>query len=439
MLWSESVSGDDRDEDRSSLSAPADSDAEDSVLRLVAAPPLNGDGPGVPHPREVIDGKYRVLRLIGRGGMGWVYEALHLPTGKTVALKFLRPGLASSGDWIERFAREARTAGKIDHPNVIHIYDVGGEGPGTYIVMEYLRGETLRDRLRSGPMCHQDAISMLLSVMRGVAEAHRLGVIHRDLKPDNIFLCTLPNGQPDVPKVLDFGVSKLLEHPSEMRTDRTPLGYVGGTPLYMALEQLQGRTVDARGDVYALGVVLFETLTCDFPFPARNREDLVVALATRSPARLPASAHPCAEQLNEILERALARDPPNRYSSVAELAQALASVPVLAEPAVQPRARWRALLAAGLVLSPLLLPLLWSGPSDAPQPTAAPRRNAVTLPPSLPQATASAPVPELTVPSPPPYDRRLLPGAKRRASNVPPTETKDDPTARAFELRVDDF
>ncbi len=305
--------------DDSDLSKTPGSDLADSSSPGVA----DANDWKAPYPGQVVDGKYQLGALLGRGGMGWVFEATHLQTEKRVALKYLDPNLRASKHWVRRFEREARAAGRLDHPNIIRIYDVGGEGPSLYLVMERVRGETLRTRLARGPIPAAEALTIMLGVARGVSEAHRHGIVHRDLKPENIMLSVLSDGSADQPKVLDFGVSKIVQQPSAESGLSVSETAVAGTPRYMPLEQLRGEPCDARADVYALGVVFYEMLTGKRPFEARTRADLAIRLATERPARLVLDDAPLAARVQAVLERALARLPDQRFQTVDELAQGL--------------------------------------------------------------------------------------------------------------------
>jgi serine/threonine protein kinase len=317
------------DSERELARTPGELDRSDAWLRALTAS-VGSNLSDAPHPGQIVDGKYRLGALLGHGGMGWVFEATHLQIDRQVALKYLRPGLRGSDHCVRRFGREARAAGRIDHPNVISIYDTGGEGPNLYIVMERLHGRTLRDALKEGPMPLQKAVSLMLGVTRGVAEIHRHGIVHRDIKPENIFLVSLPDGVPDHPKVLDFGISKIRELQSLQRVDHTASeNFVAGTLHYMPLEQLAGEPIDGRADVYALGVVLYEMLTGSRPFEAKNVAELVRKLATESAPLLPMG--PSDEirerrRLRVVLSRALARQKQGRYATAQEFAAALSEV-----------------------------------------------------------------------------------------------------------------
>lgn len=275
----------------------------------------------------MVDGRYRLQAHLGEGGMGVVFAAQNERTGGEVALKFLRVTDCTPNQRrtrVARFVREGRAAGRIDHPNVVDVYDVGGDADFPYLVMERLHGETLLQRIGRRDLTVDQTLDILIPVMRGVAAAHALGVVHRDIKPDNIFLA---NGSQEgmTPKVLDFGVSRLLDSSDgERSTTLTRQGLLIGTPSYMPLEQLRGdRNVDARADVYALGVVLFEALAGKRPFEANNDHELAIRMATSDPSSL-AQALPAAFRgLDPVVLKALARDPKDRYADASAFADAL--------------------------------------------------------------------------------------------------------------------
>ncbi len=212
--------------------------------------------------------------------MGAVFEAENTVTLKRVALKWMHPQLASDPDAVQRFTREAQASARIRHPNVVDVYDILQEGDAVFMVMELLEGESLGSiMLRRGASVPAQ-IGWLLAAMRGVAKAHKQGVVHRDIKPDNIFLAKQEDGT-FMPKVLDFGISKVLgtENLSLTRT-----GAALGTPLYMSLEQLTGvKDIDERTDVYAFGVILYETVTGQLPFQGETLTELAVKIATTEP------------------------------------------------------------------------------------------------------------------------------------------------------------
>ena len=181
---------------------------------------------------SVVGGKYRLLRVLGEGGMGMVFEAQNELTLKRVAIKVMHAALASDGQAAARMIREAQTASRVRHPNVVDVYDAGREGDTVFLVMEYLEGEPLSHAMRCGGMLLHDAIALLRDAMRGVAAAHRVGVVHRDIKPENIFLAREEDAPRLVPKVLDFGISKLTD--DSLRLTNTDITF--GTPMYISLE-----------------------------------------------------------------------------------------------------------------------------------------------------------------------------------------------------------
>jgi serine/threonine-protein kinase len=307
----------------SSGAAPFDA----SLLERGLAPATDAledlDPRSVPAPGALIGDKYRVESLIARGGMGAVFLATHSVSGKRVALKWMLPALGQIKGARERFIREACATARIAHPNIVDIYDVGSEGGSVFLVMEYLRGETLSDRLMRTRMTATELIGLLMPALRAVAAAHSHGVVHRDLKPDNIFLCCSESGDDLEPKVLDFGISKFTS--DEVRDlALTHSGAVLGTPYYMSPEQVRGaREVDGRTDVYAFGVIMFEALTGQRPFDAETYNELILKIATEPPPRA-ADLNPGLDPaLVAVVERAMAREPRDRYPSIQALAAAL--------------------------------------------------------------------------------------------------------------------
>jgi serine/threonine protein kinase len=292
----------------------------------VATLPLQDDAvqQAVPSLGSVIADKYRIEELIARGGMGAVYMATHLVSGKKVALKWMLPALGQVPGAKERFVREACATARIEHPNVIDIYDVGNDRGSVYLVMELLRGETLAEYLQRTPQVSAaDAVGLLMPALRGVAAAHAHHVIHRDLKPDNIFLSRSVEGEPREPRVLDFGISKVSDG-DDARLSLTRSGAVMGTPYYMSPEQVRGANqVDERGDIYAFGVILYEMLTGQRPFEAETYNQLILKIATEDPAPMLELNPYIDRRLAAVIERAMARDPNHRFSSIEELALAL--------------------------------------------------------------------------------------------------------------------
>ena len=259
---------------------------------------------------EVVADKYRIERLLGSGGMAEVYAAVNVRTERRVALKWILPALAASPEVLARFRREALAAGRINHPNVVTIFDVVEHQSSACLVMEMLSGETLADRMkRTGQMAFVEAVALMLPAMRGVAAAHFHGVIHRDLKPDNIFLCMDADGSIRDCKVLDFGVSKLTVADAATTGDITLSGNVVGTPEYMAPEQVRaGKHADHRIDIYSLGVVFYEMLAGRPPFVGEHFSGLMLDIMQRDPPPLSSFREDVPRRLAGVIHRALARD-----------------------------------------------------------------------------------------------------------------------------------
>ncbi len=277
---------------------------------------------GLPQPGDVIADKYRVDRLLGRGGMGAVYAATHVVTGKTVAIKWLLPDATEDRESVQRFVREAQAAARIRHPNVVDIYDVGLDDRGYFLVMEYLEGEPLSSALQRGGYTVPELVDWLMPAVRALAAAHRAGVVHRDLKPGNIFLETSPEGGRPTTKLLDFGIAKIAE---ENGASLTQSGTALGTPQYMAPEQIRGaKNLDHRVDVYALGVVLYHALTRRKPFAGDNYGAVAIEVATGHVIP-PREHNPNLDPgLEAIVLRAMARDPDQRFQRMEDVAVALA-------------------------------------------------------------------------------------------------------------------
>lgn len=280
----------------------------------------------MPEVGELLSAKYRVLSLLGSGGMGSVYRAENVLTGKQVALKWMHPQYAASPDAAERLIREARAASKLSHPNVVDVYDVIRDDQTLFLVMELLQGESLRDYLRKNarPPLH-DLISLMMGAMSGVAAAHAQGVIHRDLKPDNIFLERVAGMPQPIAKVLDFGIAKLAEHADVRGATLTQTGTAIGTPVYMSFEQLRGdKNLDHRTDVYAFGVMLYEATAGQPPFSAATLSELAIKVATTEAVPLKTLRPDAPSALCAIIDRAIRRAREERWPDVPSMMQQLA-------------------------------------------------------------------------------------------------------------------
>jgi serine/threonine protein kinase len=278
----------------------------------------------LPQPGDLIAGKYRVEREIGRGGMSVVFGAKHQVTGRRFALKWLLPEISVHPDAAERFIRESQVSGRLQHPNVVEVFDIGQDAGTHYMVMEWLAGESLADRLeRVGALSLRDACGFLIPCMRGVAAAHAAGIVHRDLKPANIFLCQATRESSELAKVLDFGISKLSIASGDVHSPVTSIGILLGTPHYMAPEQMQAQPVDARTDVYAFGVILYQVLSGSLPFSATNYGALVVQVATETPRPLQELVPGVPPGVADCVARAMARPAADRFQNLHALITAL--------------------------------------------------------------------------------------------------------------------
>jgi serine/threonine-protein kinase len=355
---------------------------------------------------DVVAGKYELLRQVGRGGMGTVFEARHATLGRSVAIKVLRPDVADDRDVIERFLREARSVGALAHPRIVDVFDVGWTDDGVvpWFAMELLEGKNLAAELtQSKELGAVRAISIMIQVLDALEVAHARGIVHRDLKPENIFL--VRHGIDDDVKVLDFGISKVLDK------RMTVTGVILGTPAYMSPEQARGaRDVDHRVDIYAAGAILFEMLGGRPPFggAGASYHQILLAIMTGERPRLAElrpNLHPA---LAALTERALAATPADRWQSVVEMRDALVEIGDVIDQ-----------LLDGSPESSLnsLVTRAWAPPEEPPGPADSRRREATpapepvtparTTPPARTPTPARAPPPE---PEPPP--RPLLEGVR---------------------------
>jgi len=269
-------------------------------------------------------GKYEIIRLIGEGGMGAVFEARHTEIRRRVAIKLLNPALAHDLEALARFTREARATGEIGHENIIEIYDIGKdpETGATYLVLELLKGRTLQNMIdeRCG-LPINEVVDIMLQVLSALHASHLLGIVHRDLKPDNIFLTTIA-GRKNWVKVLDFGIAKIKESGEGHKLTRT--GQIIGTPYYMAPEQIKGGgNVDHRSDIYSCGVILYQCLTGKLPFTAPTLQGLIYSILSDEPEDPRVHRPGIPDELVSIVLKAMSKDPAMRYQSAAEMATAL--------------------------------------------------------------------------------------------------------------------
>ena len=320
-------------------------------------------------------GHYRVLEKIGAGGMGEVFRARDERLGRQVALKLIRPASSDNPDRLRRFEQEARAAAALNHPNILAIYDVGFHGSTPYIVSELLVGKTLRQRLSEGPISTRETAGYAVQIAQGLTAAHERHIVHRDLKPENLFLTA--EGRI---KILDFGVAKLQPPVDESRsienlTTVTKHGAVIGTVAYMSPEQLRGKTVDHRSDIFSFGAILYEMLTGTRAFQGETEVDTMTAVLREEPsaAVLDEAAIPSGYQ--EVVRHCLEKEPENRFESAKDLAFAMQAisgsspvkVPLMApkpsRTSVLPWGLAAVMTAAAIVLASALL---LHGPSGPP-------------------------------------------------------------------------
>ena len=292
---------------------------------------------------RTLGGRYEVLARLGDGGVGVVYQGRQAQADRLVAIKVLPQSAAASPEWRRRFEREARALSALAHPNVVPVTDFGIDGGVPYLVIELLEGKTLADLINEGPVPPARALDIVGQMLRGLAEAHRQGIAHCDLKPANILL-QVPPGNADHVRLLDLGIAKLLEGASSpsLAENLPRVGVGGGTPSYMAPEQVKAERVDARADIYAAGVILFELLAGRLPYVADTPEGVMEAHVSEPVPSL-AKVRPdlsIARRLQPVIDRALAKKPAGRYPQALWMLSALEALdggsraaPATAEPA----------------------------------------------------------------------------------------------------------
>jgi serine/threonine-protein kinase len=272
----------------------------------------------------ILRGKYALDELIGRGGMGEVFGAHNLATGRRVAIKRLPVEQEGMPDeWRARFVLEARAISKLEHANVVQVLDVDFDPKFLYLVMERLEGESLRDRLeREGALSPAATVEILLPILDALEYAHGLSIIHRDLKPENVYLATMRGTAGFVPKIIDFGVAKVG---GDLALALTKTGEVLGTPHYIAPEQIESsRRATGLSDVYAVGVILYECLSGELPFDAASYTALIQSIMTDVPKPLRERRQGLEPVWDEIVTRATERRPADRYPSARAMAADLA-------------------------------------------------------------------------------------------------------------------
>jgi serine/threonine-protein kinase len=279
---------------------------------------------------KLLDRRYQVGRRLGEGGMSYVYRAQDVETGGAVAVKILLPRLSRDPAAVERLRREATIATRLNHPNVCPILRMGEADRMIYLVMPYLEGEPLSEHeSRRGPFAVAEAVPLLQQICQGLQHAHEMQIIHRDLKPENIMLVpdgTTDSGEPQYRAVvMDFGLAKERRAGPEV-AKLTATGIVLGTPEFMSPEQIRGKPLDGRSDVYALGILAFELFTGQLPFAGKSAQETMIARLRGSPAKLRDLRPDLPAKLDAVIQRCLAIDPVERFQSMEELAHGFEGV-----------------------------------------------------------------------------------------------------------------
>jgi len=290
-----------------------------------ASPPLNQVNTGTQEVVSIanlqgktIGGKYEVQSILGEGGMAVVYKAYHKHMERTVVIKVMQGWLMSNKNSLERFEREYKLTAKLNHPNIVNVYDVGFlSQQEPYLVMEFIKGESLAEKVgRQGAMPLATVANITIQICRGLQEAHSMGIIHRDLKPENILLQE-KSDRPDWVKIVDFGISHLVAGSKRL----TKTGKMVGTPEYIAPEQLRDRPIDIRADIYALGIIIFEMLTGTVPFTAESTEAVLMKHLLEDTPQLSTYREDISDDslFSQIVIKALQKNPDDRYQTATEL------------------------------------------------------------------------------------------------------------------------
>jgi serine/threonine-protein kinase len=304
--------------------APAPPSSQTSVRTPVTPRPASLDRAST-LSNQILDARYQVVSKLGEGGMSYVYLAKEISSDAVVAIKVLSPKLATDTSSVERLRREAGLAMRLDHPNVCRILRLGESEDGLiYLVMPYLKGELLSDReVRAGPMAIDQCVRIIAQVCAGLHHAHQLHIIHRDLKPENIMLVD-EDGGAERAVIMDFGLAK------ERRADAaiqklTATGIILGTPEFMSPEQIRGKPLDARSDIYALGIVAFEMFTGKLPFQGRNAQEMMIARLRGTPTPIRQIRSDVPVHIEKALAKAMATNPDDRFATALDLGTALAA------------------------------------------------------------------------------------------------------------------
>jgi serine/threonine protein kinase len=432
------------------------------------------------HIRErigtVVAGQYTLLRMIGEGGMGAVFEATHSPSGRRVAVKLIKPEYASQPEVNARFVQEVHTVARIGHPNIVQMLDAGTDDDGPYLVLELLEGETLCDLIDRRPLGFREALAVVAETLDALRAAHGVGIVHRDIKPENIFLVGGERWQRV--KLLDFGIAKILTEQS-LGGGLTRVGTAVGTPDYMSPEQAGGGRVDPRADLWSLAAVLYECVSQTTPFDGDNYQQLISRIVVHPHTPLGERVPAAPPGLCALIDRALQKDPAQRFANaeamLAEVRRVLDVLPpdeslaprddptsifvpspealryeaheTRTRPVVDaaammmvgrglPPSRGPSLPPAGPLPGPSVPPMAAMRPVEAPRPSPRPPPPApppapprVSVPPSSPPAMVAPPPPRVSPPMAP--SLRPVVAAEATQLNVAPSEAWHGPAASA--------
>ncbi len=305
---------------------PADQPTDRSTADTAPSPALGDAGDDRRYSTlsgQTLDGRYRIVRKVGEGGMSFVYQAEEIETDRTVAVKVLTPRLSRDPPSVERLKREAAIAMRFDHPNVCPIFRVGQTADGVlYLVMPFLAGEPLSDfESRIGPLSLEQGLPILVQVCHGLQHAHELSTVHRDLKPENVMLVPDEREKSGLRAVvMDFGLAKQRRSAGPDAAKLTQTGIVLGTPEFMSPEQIRGKPLDGRSDVYAIGVLAFEMFTGQLPFTGKNAQETMLARLRGQPTPIRSLRPELPGRLEAVITRALAMQPADRQANMEELA-----------------------------------------------------------------------------------------------------------------------
>ena len=281
----------------------------------------------------LLNGRYRLVAQQGSGGMAVIYKAIDQELGRTVAVKILRPSLTSDPEFLRRFKNEARNVANLAHPNIVTVYDVGSDGPTHYMVMEFIDGSDLKKRIRrDGALPVDEAVDLSIQIADGIGYAHRAGLVHADVKPQNVLLTSSQQV-----KVTDFGIAQALsDHTTAERQQ-----VVWGSPHYFAPEQARGDKPTPASDVYSIGIVMFELLTGQLPYTGSNQQELAMAHIRNEIPHVSEIAPHIPQELDRIVYKLMSKEPSSRYRMADQLRQILANYRERGQRYTQPRSACR--------------------------------------------------------------------------------------------------